>query len=275
MTRAALVVANWKMNMTATQAAEFAARLRPLLAPVANELATGQLEIAVAPPFPALERLGRALAGSGVVLAAQDVHEAESGAFTGEVARAMLDDLDCRYVLIGHSERRQHFGDDEARVVAKLERVLTAATSGLRAILCVGETLAEREAGRLTSVLARQLSGPLALIQRLRAAGTIAPEARLALAYEPVWAIGTGRVATPEIAQAAHAEIRRILVERLGSAGAGVRILYGGSVKASNAKALLAENDIDGALVGGASLDPTEFAEIVACRRPFRMESVS
>ncbi len=264
MRRVPLVVANWKMNHTASQAAGFAGRLRPLLAPFAGELGR-RLEVAIAPAFPALERLGQALAGSGIALAAQDVHEAAAGAFTGEVALSMLEDLGCRHVLIGHSERRQLFGDDDARVLAKLERLLT---SEVCAVLCVGETLAEREAGAVTSVLARQLIEP---IRRVAASGR-PPERALVVAYEPVWAIGTGRVATPELARAAHGEIRRLLVAGLGPAGERVRILYGGSLKPANARSLLEQPDVDGALVGGASLDPGDFSSIVSICRETQLE---
>jgi triosephosphate isomerase (TIM) len=259
-----LVVANWKMNHTATRAAEFADRLRPLLAPIAGELGS-RFEVAIAPAFPALERLGRALAGSGVSLAAQNLHEASAGAFTGEVSLAMLEDLDCRFVLVGHSERRQSFGESDQRIAAKLERVLP---SKLCAVLCIGETLAEREAGALASVLERQLADPI----RLVAASGRPPGDSLVVAYEPVWAIGTGRVATPDLAQAAHAEIRRRLISRLGQGGEQVRILYGGSVKPANARSLLEQPDVDGALVGGASLDPGDFSSIVSTCRETQLE---
>lgn len=270
MKRVPLVVANWKMNHTASQAAEFAQRLRPLLAPFAREIGTA-LEVAIAPAYPALDRLGQALAGSGIVLAAQDVHEASAGAFTGEVALPMLEELGCRFVLIGHSERRQHFGDDDARVLAKLERLLA---SDVCAVLCVGETLAEREAGAVASVLARQLGDP---IHRVAASGQ-APERALVVAYEPIWAIGTGRVATPELARAAHGEIRRLLVAGLGEGDQGgrggerVRILYGGSLKPANARSLFEQPDVDGALVGGASLDPGDFSSIVSTCRETQLE---
>ncbi len=259
-----LVVANWKMNHTASQAAEFAHRLRPLLAPIAGDLGS-RLEVAIAPAFPALERLGHSLAGSGVALAAQDLHEASAGAFTGEVSLAMLEDLGCRFVLVGHSERRQSFGDSDLRIEAKLERVLP---STLRAVLCVGETLAEREAEAVSSVLERQLAAP---IRRVAESGRPAGDA-LVVAYEPVWAIGTGRVATPELAQAAHAQIRRLLVAGLGQGGERVRILYGGSVKPANARSLLEQPDVNGALVGGASLDPGDFSSIVSTCRETRLE---
>ncbi len=264
MKRVPLVVANWKMNHTARAAAEFAAGLRPLLAPFAGEIGT-RLELAIAPAFPALDRLGKALAGSGITLAAQNVHEDESGAFTGEVSLPMLTDLGCRSVLIGHSERRQLFGEGDDRILAKLERLLA---SEVVAILCVGETLAEREGGRLESVLARQLDEPI----RRVAASARPPGQALVVAYEPVWAIGTGRVATPDLARAAHAEIRRRLVAGLGPEGERVRILYGGSLKPANARSLLEQPDVDGALVGGASLDPVDFSSIVSICRETQLE---
>jgi len=282
MKRIPLVVGNWKMNHTATDAAAYAARLRPLLAPVAAALrpSVGRapragsqgapaLEVAIAPPFPVLERLGRALDGTGVALAAQDCHEEPAGAFTGSVSAAMLEDAGCRYVLIGHSERRQREGESDARIARKLERL---AGSSVRPILCVGETLAERDAGQLAAVLARQLAAPVAQLaaRGVGAASDAAGDATggggpaLVVAYEPVWAIGTGRVATPETAQAAHAEIRRLLTAGAGEAGKRVRILYGGSLKPGNARSLLEQPDVDGALVGGASLDPSDLASIVS-----------
>ncbi|MBK7947778.1 MAG: triose-phosphate isomerase [Deltaproteobacteria bacterium] len=270
MNRPPLVVANWKMNHTATDAAAFAERLVPELVPSARALSTGRLEVAIAPAFPALERLGRALAGSGVRLAAQNVHESTAGAFTGEVSAAMLEDLDCRFVLIGHSERRALFGDLDARIAAKLDRVLA---SRLSPILCIGETLAEREADQLEHVLDRQLEAPIALLRSRIEAGAESPRPAIAIAYEPVWAIGTGRVATSEIAQQAHVAIRRRLEAGLApAAGQQIRILYGGSVKPDNARSLLALPDVDGALVGGASLDPLQFASIVSTCRETRLE---
>jgi triosephosphate isomerase len=269
MSRALLVVANWKMNHTATDAAAFAARLLPQLSPCANDLAAARLEVAIAPAFPALERLGRSLTGSGVTLAAQNLHEEAAGAFTGEVSLAMLEDAGCRFVLIGHSERRQLFGETDARIAAKLERALP---SRLCPILCVGETLAEREAGALEGVLTRQLEAPIRRLRSHLEDGSRASERAVVIAYEPIWAIGTGRVATPETAQAAHAAIRHHLAEGLGTKTARqIQILYGGSVKPENASPLLAQPDVDGALVGGASLDPDQFASIVSICRETRL----
>jgi triosephosphate isomerase len=177
----------------------------------------------------------------------------------------MLEDLGCRYVLIGHSERRQSFGDSDPRIAAKLERVLP---SSVCALLCVGETLAERDAGAVAEVLERQLTLP---IRRVAESGRPASRS-FVVAYEPVWAIGTGRVATPDLAQAAHAQIRRRLVAGLGEEGERVRILYGGSLKPANARSLLEQPDVDGALVGGASLDPNDFSSIVSTCRETHLE---
>lgn len=248
--RTPLVCANWKMNQTAREAETWAAAFVSAIASRRTDLERA-CEIAVAPAHPVLDRLGQALAGTGIHLAAQNVHAEESGAYTGEVSLAMLDDLGCRYALIGHSERRQLFGERDDDVAAKALRLQGAP---VRPILCVGETLEEREGGRTLDVVRTQLGAVLDRAPGLREA--------LVVAYEPVWAIGTGRTATPEIAQEVHAALRVALVERLGDAGTRVRILYGGSVKPSNASELLSQPDIDGALVGGASLDPQDFARI-------------
>ncbi len=250
--RMTLIAANWKMNLPASEAATWAERFLPLLEARAGDL-DRQVEVAIAPAHPALDRLGRALRGSGVHLAAQNLHPEASGAFTGEVSLAMLEDLGCDFVLIGHSERRHLFGEDDEFIAAKARRL---ETSRIGAILCIGETLDERDADRTLPVVERQLAAVL------DATGT-GFASRLVVAYEPVWAIGTGRTATPGIAQTVHASIRRTLVDRLGDQGRRIRILYGGSVKPSNAKELLSQPDVDGALVGGASLDPHSFAEIV------------
>ena len=247
----ALVCANWKMNGTASDAARFAPAFLSLLAPHADRLDQA-VEIAIAPAHPMLDRLGRGLLGSQVQLAAQNLHAEASGAFTGEVSLEMLADLGCRYALIGHSERRQLFGEDDATIAAKAVRLQG---SMVRPILCVGETLEERESDITLEVIVRQLS---VVLDRANGLG-----AELVVAYEPVWAIGTGRTATPEMAQQVHAVIRETLVQRLGDPGTQIRILYGGSVKPSNARELLSQPDINGALVGGASLDPEAFASIV------------
>jgi len=242
--RTPIIAANWKMHKTAAEAVAFAEKLKPLVMDVGN------VDMVVAPPFTALEPLGRALAGSPVALAAQNVHPAAQGAFTGEISIPMLSDLGCRYVIVGHSERRAIFGETSAFVAQKAVAVQEA---GLTPILCVGEALDDREAGRTNDVLGSQLDASLA--------GT-RPD--LVIAYEPVWAIGTGRTATPEIAQEAHAFIR----ERLNAIYSprdsdAIRIQYGGSVKPDNTAELLSQPDVDGALVGGASLEAKDFLPII------------
>jgi triosephosphate isomerase len=249
--RIPLIVANWKMNLTASQSVEFAARFVPQMTAHAEALGT-RFEVAIAPASPALDRLGQALTGSGVRLAAQNLHAAESGAFTGEVSLAMLEDLGCDYVLIGHSERRHLFGENDDLIAAKAQRL---EGSSLCPILCVGETLEQRDEGATLAVVDSQLAAVL------DATGD-GLAGRLVVAYEPVWAIGTGRTATPEIAQTVHDAIRKSMIARLGEVGRGTRILYGGSVKPSNAGDLLSQPDVDGALVGGASLDPDSFAKL-------------
>ncbi|MDD9801850.1 MAG: triose-phosphate isomerase [Deltaproteobacteria bacterium] len=246
--RRPLLVANWKMHKSVAEAEDFAAALLPLLPPAGAELA-------IAPPFTALAALGRALRGSPVLLAAQNANPAESGAFTGEVAPAMLAELGCRYVIAGHSERRGLYGESDDFVAAKVCALLAA---GLRPIVCVGESLEVRRAGGgAAEVVCRQLQNSLAGVP----AGLAA---ELAVAYEPIWAIGTGETATPQAAQQMHAALREKLRGLFGAAAEAIRIQYGGSVKPGNAAALLAQPDIDGALVGGASLNPESFAALAA-----------
>jgi len=210
----------------------------------------------LAPPFTSLTRVGEALAGSNVALAAQNVNPEAQGAFTGEVSAAMLADVGCRYAIVGHSERRSLYGEDDAFVASKARALLER---GIRPIVCVGETLAQREAGQTFSLIGSQLAGSLAEIPAERA-----PE--VVIAYEPVWAIGTGRTATPAMAQEVHAFVREQLAGRFRAAAQVMRIQYGGSVKPENVDDLMAQADIDGALVGGASLDPEAFARIVRFR---------
>jgi len=245
--RRPILAANWKMHKTAGEAAEFAAAFVPRV-----EDAEGR-DVVVAPPFTALDRLGRALAGSNVALAAQNVSPEPKGAFTGEVSTAMLADLGCRYAIVGHSERRTLFGESDGFVARKAAALFAA---GLVPIVCVGESLEEREAGRTRDVVGAQIDGSLAEVPADRAAEVV-------VAYEPIWAIGTGKTATPEMAQEVHAFVRERLGERFGDAAGAIRIQYGGSVKPDNVDALMAQPDIDGALVGGASLDPKDFARIV------------
>jgi triosephosphate isomerase len=248
--RTPLVAANWKMHKSAGDARRFASELLPRLRGVEG------VEVAIAPPFTALPALAGSLGGSGIALAAQNVHPQPAGAFTGEISIPMLSELGCRYCIVGHSERRALFGETDAFVAEKVAALMGA---GLRPILCIGETLEQRESGRTHETLRRQLSGSLA-----RADADSAAE--LVIAYEPVWAIGTGRTATPDLAQEAHAFVRAWLRDRYGAAAGSQRILYGGSMKPDNAAALLAQPDIDGGLVGGASLDPADFSAIIRSR---------
>jgi len=244
--RKPLVAGNWKMHGSR---ADNATLLRALLDRLPPQAAA---EVMVCPPFVYLQETSRFLKDSDVALGAQSLCAEAQGAFTGEVSGTMLLDVGCRYVLVGHSERRQSYGESDALVARKF---VAAQASGLVPVLCVGETLEEREAGRTTEVVARQLDAVLA-VSRVSAFG------QAVIAYEPVWAIGTGRTATPEQAQEVHAMIRGRVAALDAKIGASVRILYGGSVKASNARELFSMADIDGGLVGGASLKADEFAQI-------------
>ena len=235
------------MHKTVAEAADFVDDFLPRIE------TTRDVEIVLAVPFTTLDRVGQQLRGSAVELAAQNVHPEARGAFTAEIAVGMLADLGCRYAIVGHSERRALFGESDDFIARKAAALLEG---GLLPIVCVGESLDEREAERTFEVVARQLAGSLATIPSERAA-------EIVVAYEPVWAIGTGRTATPEIAQEVHAFIRKQLVERFGTDGEQIRIQYGGSVKPENVYALMKQSEIDGALVGGASLDPESFARIV------------
>jgi len=257
MTRRPLIAGNWKMHLVPSETAGFVSRLRVALEAYRESIGT-DFDLALAPAYPALATLGQALEGSGIALAAQNVHAEASGAFTGEVSVAMLEDLGCRYALIGHSERRQIYSETDAQVAEKAIRLMD---SRVDPILCIGETLEQREAEATLEVVGSQLEAVL------DSTGD-GLGGRLVVAYEPVWAIGTGRTATAEIAQEVHASIRKILIARLKEAGRQTRILYGGSVKPSNARELLAQPDVDGALVGGASLDPEAFAKIALSALP-------
>jgi triosephosphate isomerase len=246
--RKPLVAGNWKMHRTGPEALELIQQLR-------NGYTAGRAEVMVAPPFTALEAVSRALETSGIALGAQNVHWEAQGAFTGEISAGMLKALGCAYVIIGHSERRQLFGETDSWVSKKARAVLHA---GMRPLACIGETLAERDSGRTLQVCATQLQASLAGV-------AVEEMSHVVLAYEPVWAIGTGRNATPAQAQEVHAHVREQLVRLFGRpVGESVRILYGGSVKADNAAELLGQADVDGALVGGASLKAQEFLAIVA-----------
>ena len=231
-----------------------------LVTELKNQLgAVKGVAVGVAPVFTAIHAVAKRLEGSPIATCGQDCHWEAKGAWTGEVSAGHLADAGASWVIVGHSERRQFFGDTHDGVGKKARAALAA---GLGAIVCVGETLAERDAGQTLAVVDAQLAGALAGID-----AAAAPQ--LVIAYEPVWAIGTGRTATPAQAQEAHAHIRQRLGERLGAAAAAaIRIQYGGSVKPSNAEALMAEPDIDGALVGGASLEVSDFVAIVKATRP-------
>jgi len=246
--RRKLIAANWKMHKTPAQAEEF---MRAFLPRVAGHLRD---DIVVCPPFISLPATVAAARGSRVAVGAQDLFWEAEGAYTGEISAGMLLSGGCSHVIIGHSERRQYFGETDDAVNRKLKAALGA---GLSPIVCVGETFKEREAGQTEAVLRRQCSAAFR--------GIAAESARaLNVAYEPVWAIGTGRTATPQMASQAHAIVRHQAAQLLGEDFASrLRILYGGSVKPENAGALMAEEELDGALVGGASLDPESFATIV------------
>jgi triosephosphate isomerase (TIM) len=246
--RKPVIAGNWKMYKTQQEAREFLATFKPLVG------AATHCEIVVAPPFTAIAACVDAARGSAIGIAGQDMYWANEGAFTGEVSPRMLVEAGCRAVIIAHSERRQFFGETDESANHKVKAALAA---GLAPILCVGETLAEREAGNTQRVLEQQFRGSLAAL-------TGAEFSRIIMAYEPVWAIGTGRTATPEIAAEAHKFLRDLAAASFTAENAAsLRILYGGSVKPENIKGLMAQADIDGALVGGASLDARNFAAIV------------
>jgi triosephosphate isomerase len=247
--RTPIVAGNWKMNKTVSEALALVRELREAVLPVADKV-----EVLVAPPFTALYPVHQVAAGSNIGVAAQNCYWEASGAFTGEVSAPMAKEAGCAYVILGHSERRQFFGETDETVNRRARAVVR---EGLLPILCVGETLEERDAGRTLEVVSRQVKGALA--------GFGAEQvSRFVLAYEPVWAIGTGRTATSDQAQEVHAHIRAQLAELYNGATAeAVRIQYGGSVKPDNAAELMSRPDVDGALVGGASLKVQDFAAIV------------
>jgi len=247
--RRKFVCGNWKMHRTVAEAVALAREVAAGLA----EASGGKVQAAVAPPFTALQAVAGALAGTGLEVAAQDVHWEVQGAFTGEVSAPMLAEAGCRHGIVGHSERRQLFGETDETVNRKVGALLAA---NLLPIVCVGETLAEREAGKTLAVVDRQVRGALAGLPA-------AALAALTVAYEPVWAIGTGKTATSAQAQEVHAAIRKILRELGGPVADQIRIQYGGSVKPDNAAELMSQPDVDGALVGGASLKAKDFLAIV------------
>jgi triosephosphate isomerase len=246
--RKRFVAGNWKMCTNAASARQLATAV---VQGVGRE---GRVQVAVCPPFPYLSLVGEVVRGSAVELGAQNFYSEKEGAFTGEVSPVMLQDLGCKHAILGHSERRHKLGETDAFINQK---VLLGLRLGLHIILCVGETLEEREEGRTTAVLQSQLDGSLANVE----GDTLS---RLVIAYEPVWAIGTGRNATPEQAQEAHAFVRSRIAKRFGEVVAGsLPIQYGGSVKPDNAASLMRQPDVDGALVGGASLKADDFLAIV------------
>jgi triosephosphate isomerase len=244
------IVGNWKLWGTRAQAADYCDRLLTLLPDERRRPAA----VGICAPFTALDVCVEKLNGSGVGVYAQTMHQEETGAFTGEVSAAMLTEIGVDGVVLGHSERRQYFGETDR---ALQEKVPAALAAGLRPILCVGETEDEREAGETERKLRHQVQEGLEKVEAERLV-------EVTIAYEPIWAIGTGKVATPEIAQEAIAFVRALVGDRSKEAAEAIRVLYGGSVKPDNAEEILAQPDVDGALVGGASLDPEGFARIVA-----------
>jgi len=250
-TRKRVVAGNWKLNLGPEEGIGLVQELLPLLTDEAK------CDVVICPPYLTLSDAGKALQGSQIELGAQNVHWAESGAFTGEVGPSMLLTIGCRWVILGHSERRQLFGETDEGVNQRLSASLAA---GLKPIVCIGETLGERDAGRVEDVVLGQLDRSLAGLTSQQATATT-------VAYEPVWAIGTGRTATPEQAEEVHAMIRNRLTAIFGEdAAQQMRVQYGGSVKPDNAAELFGQENIDGGLIGGASLDAESFAAIVHAR---------
>jgi triosephosphate isomerase len=242
------IAGNWKMNKTIPEAVDFANHLKSLIAGLDD------LDVVIAPPFTALQPMAEELKGSNIRLAAQNLSDKAEGAYTGEVSARMLADAGCAYVIIGHSERRTLYGERDAVINAKIKIALA---SGLKPIFCIGETLAEREENRTFNVIERQIKEGLNNLN----SGDIR---RLVIAYEPVWAIGTGKTATPAQAQEVHARIRQLMEKAYGeNVATDVPVIYGGSVNPENISVLMAERDIDGALVGGASLKLESFVRII------------
>lgn len=245
--RRPLIAGNWKMNLNRADAVALASGL------VAAQK-DSDCDVLVCPSTVYLDAVSKAIAGSDISLGAQDVYFEEKGAFTGETSTGMLNDIGCQFVILGHSERRHVIGECDGLINKK---VIAALAAGLTPVLCVGEKLEERESGNTQNVVQKQIDGSLAGLSDEQIRKTV-------IAYEPVWAIGTGKTATPEQAQEVHADLRKLLAERYNAETAeSVRILYGGSVKPANAAELLSQSDIDGALVGGASLKADSFAAII------------
>jgi triosephosphate isomerase (TIM) len=238
------IAANWKMNKTIGGTTEFLGAFLPMVEDAGN------VDIVIAPPFTSLQAARDAMKGTALQLAAQDVFWEEKGAYTGEVSPGMLVDAGCTHVIVGHSERRQYFSEDDVTVNRKIK---AAGKAGLGVIFCVGESLQERDAGKAFDVIKREVEAGLA---------EVGPE-NLVLAYEPIWAIGTGRTASVDQAQEAHAFIRKTLGNLYGKKAEEIRIIYGGSVTPDNVDGLMACHDVNGALVGGASMKPDSFARIV------------
>ena len=253
--RRPLVAGNWKMHRTAVDTKTLIEDMVQRVHKVAT------VDMVVCPPFTSLSAAAETLGRHSILaLGAQTMHQSKEGAFTGEISGPMLREFGVRYVILGHSERRQYFNETDASVAVKAE---AAVGYHLRPIVCVGETLAQREAGETNQVVETQVRGSLAHFPADHLD-------ELVIAYEPVWAIGTGKVATPKQANEVHHRIRKLLVALFGQAGSSIRVIYGGSVKPDNAAELMAEPDIDGALVGGASLDARSFFDIIEATRPVR-----
>jgi len=248
--RKAIIAGNWKMNKTASEGKALVDELKTLV----GDVCSCSADIVVCPTFTTLSAVVEAAKGTNIHVGAQNVHWAEHGAFTGEISAAMLKEAGVEYVIIGHSERRQYFGETDSTVNQRLKAALAA---GLKPIVCVGELLADRESGNTEKVLFTQINGGFE--------GLTAEDAvKVIIAYEPVWAIGTGKTATPEIAEDTHAYIRSVLADKFGKEVAEtIRIQYGGSMKAENAEALLAQKDIDGGLIGGAALKADSFNALI------------
>jgi triosephosphate isomerase len=248
MERKVIIAGNWKMNKDAAAGKELVEALKPLVADIK------EAEIVVCPPFTTLNAVVAAAANTNIKVGAQNVHWAENGAFTGEISAEMLVSSGVEYVIIGHSERRQYFGETDATVNARMKAALKA---GLKVIVCVGETLEEREGNKTSEVIGRQIKEGFADI-------AAADMANVIVAYEPVWAIGTGKTATPEMAEETHKFIRETVAAIFGGDVAGaLRIQYGGSMKPENARELVAQADIDGGLIGGAALKADSFAKLI------------
>lgn len=245
--RRPLIAGNWKMNLNRADAVTLAREL-------VEAETSSEVDILVCPPSIYLDAVSSSISGSGILLGAQDVYFESSGAFTGEISPAMLNDIGCTFVILGHSERRHVIGETDELINKKVQAALAA---GLTPVLCVGELLEERESGKTQEVVKSQIEGSLAGLTAEQAQKTV-------IAYEPVWAIGTGKTASPEQAQEVHADLRKLLADRYNSETSdSIRILYGGSVKPDNAADLMSQTDIDGALVGGASLKADGFAAII------------